>query len=96
MTYVPDMGHKAVGVPYVVITLRRTYARKLGAILAGVGDEAELRADLDHLAAVILMFWPGEDFTAIKPVRPWENRRGSTGAVWFLAALDVLREAGEP
>jgi len=82
-------------VPQLVKTLRRTYARKLGEIAAGADDDA-LRADLEHLAAVIRMFWPGEDFAAIKPIRPRANRRGSKAPVWFLSALDVLREAEEP
>ncbi len=97
MAYAPDMGHKAVGPPQLVKALRRTYARKAGMIRAGVGDEARLRADLDHLAAVILMFWPAEDFAAIKPVRPHlSHKGGQTGSVWITAALDVLRTAEEP
>jgi hypothetical protein len=91
------MGHKAVGAPQLVKTLRRTYARKLGELRAGSGDESRLTADLEHLAAVILMFWPVEDLAAIKPVRPHASHKGGkTGAVWLTAALDVLRTAEEP
>lgn len=87
------MGHKAVGPPQLVKTLRRTYARKLGELRAG----SDVAADLEHLAAVILMFWPGEDFAAIKPVRPHASHKGGkTGAVWLTAALDVLRTANGP
>jgi hypothetical protein len=91
------MGHKAVGVPVLVKTLRRTYARKLGMLHAKAGDQAQLTADLEHLAAVILMFWPAQDFTEIKPVRPHASHKGGqTGAVWLTAALDLLRTAEEP
>ncbi len=90
------MVTKPEKVPQLVKTLRRTYAHKLGEIAAGVGDEAALRADLTHLAAVIRMFWPAQDFAAIRPIRPSTNRRGGNGPVWFTSALDVLREAQEP
>lgn len=97
VTYIPDMMTPPEKVPQLVKTLRRTYARKLGAVRAGEGDSDALRADLEHLAAVIRMFHPGQDFAAIRPVRPHTNRRdGKWGAVWFVAALDVLRTASEP
>lgn len=83
-------------VPQLVKTLRRTYAHKLGALKARDGDPYALVADMEHIRAVILMFWPGQDFAAIKPVRPHTNHRGQWGAVWFRAALDVLRTAEEP
>jgi len=69
--------------------LRRQYAKTLGLVEAG---NAELTEDLAHLAAVIRMFSPYEDLTAIMPIRPYQpNRRR-----WSRDALDILREANGP
>jgi hypothetical protein len=68
--------------------LKRRYARTLGIAETGeyVGD------DLVHLAAVIRMFSPDEDLSAIKPKRPYRGK----GSKWMRDALDVLRAANEP
>ncbi len=69
--------------------LRRQYAKTLG--LVETGDTTATQ-DLAHLAAVIRMFSPFEDLTAILPIRPYQpNRRR-----WSRDALDILREANGP
>ena len=73
---------------YVLSGLRRQYAVTLGSIRAG-DNRAE---DLAHLAAVLLMFSPAEDLSAIAPVRPYRANRGR----WLAKALAVLRTANEP
>ena len=73
---------------YVLSGLRRQYGVTLGAIHAG-GDKSE---DLAHLAAVLLMFNPAEDLSAIAPVRPYRANRGR----WLAKALAILRTANEP
>ena len=59
-------------------------------------DPIQLTADATHLAAVMLMFNPTENVGAIKPVRPWSNRRGRNAPVWSRLALDLLRRANAP
>jgi hypothetical protein len=69
--------------------LRRQYAKTLG--LAEAGDTTAPE-DLAHLAAVIRMFSPYEDLTAILPIRPYKPDRSR----WSRDALDILREANGP
>lgn len=76
------------GYTYVLTGLRRRYALTLGAIRSGV-DRAQ---DLAHLGAVITMFNPGEDLSAIVAVRPHRPDRGH----WVAKALTVLRTANAP
>lgn len=73
---------------HALFTLKRQYARTLGAIAAGQ-DKAE---DLVHLAAVIRIFEPGADVSAIRAVRPYRPHR----APWLRTVIAVLREANEP
>lgn len=83
--------------PYLINTLRRRYSHILGFIEAGMGDTAKHKADLEHLAAVLVMFHPDEKVWRIAPTRPHANRRGEKKRpVWYLAALDVMRQAGGP
>jgi hypothetical protein len=72
----------------LIIGLRTRYARVLGIAQTGeyVGD------DLVHLAAVIRMFSPDEDLSAIKPKRPYRGK----GSTWMRDALNILRTANEP
>jgi hypothetical protein len=70
--------------------LKRQYAKTLGEIEAG-GDVA-MTEDIAHLAAVIRMFAPFEDLTAILPIRPYRPNRSR----WSRAALDILRQANGP
>jgi hypothetical protein len=72
---------------HVLFALRRKYAERLGA-----GDQEAVA----HLAPVIRMFSPGEDLSAIKPLRPYTNLRGVKGTLWHKLALDVLRTANGP
>ncbi len=71
---------------HVLSALKRQYGKTLGLIRAGeaCGD------DLAHLIAVIAMFNPDEDLTAIKPVRPYPADRGR----WTVDALDLLKHEG--
>jgi hypothetical protein len=68
--------------------LRRRYAETLGLI----GTDSTLTEDLAHLAAVIRMFSPFEDLTAILPVRPYRHGRQR----WSRDALRILRQANAP
>ena len=72
----------------LIFGLKRQYAKTLGLIEAGE-DGAN---DLDHLAAVILMFKPDENLAAIKPVRPYRENRER----WSRTALTILRREGQP
>jgi hypothetical protein len=74
--------------PHVLSALKRRYAQTLDLAARGiaVGD------DLEHLAAVILMFAPDTDLEAIKPKRRIHPRAGR----WTRAALDVLKQAERP
>jgi hypothetical protein len=49
-------------------------------------------ADLTHLAAVIRIFAPGEDMSAIKPIRPYRAHRSK----WSRTALSILRVENGP
>lgn len=72
----------------LIFGLKRQYAKTLGFMRLGE-DRA---ADLDHLAAVIHMFNPAEDLTAIKPIRPYRPKRER----WNREALAILKASGEP
>jgi hypothetical protein len=72
----------------LIIGLKRQYARTLGFIDRGE-DRAE---DLVHLAAVIRMFQPSIDLSAIKPMRTLRPDRED----WIRDALTILRKRGEP
>jgi hypothetical protein len=74
---------------YAISGLRRKYAQALGRVKAGEPDAA---TDLEHLGAVLLMFSPDEDLSAIQPIRPYPSNRDR----WMREALAVLREASEP
>ena len=72
----------------LIFGLKRQYAKTLGFIRLGE-DRA---ADLDHLAAVIHMFNPAEDLTAIKPIRPYRPKRER----WNREAIAILKASGAP
>jgi hypothetical protein len=72
----------------LIIGLKRQYGKTLGFIDAGE-DRAD---DLAHLAAVIRMFAPDADLSAIKPIRPYRPHR----ARYVRDALTVLRKANGP
>jgi len=74
---------------YALYALRRKYGQTLG--LQRIGDP-DADADLAHLAAVIRMFSPDEDLSAIKPIRPYPQNRDK----WNRDALAVLREEAAP
>ena len=68
--------------------LKRRYAETLG---LAPGNPA-LTEDLAHLAAVIRMFAPFEDLTAIRAIRPYKPRRRR----WNRTAMAILRKANAP
>lgn len=68
--------------------LKRQYAKTLGLIVAGE-DRVD---DLAHLAAVIRMFEPDADLSAVRPIRPYRPQRSK----WMRDALTVLRREGAP
>ena len=72
----------------LIFGLKRRYAQTLGLVAAGE-DRAE---DLAHLAAVIRMFQPGADLSAIRPIRPYREHRQR----WSRDALTILRKANAP
>lgn len=69
--------------PYVVTALRRKYAEVLG-----LGDKVAA----GHVGAVLLLFSPEEDLSAIKAVRPYKAERQR----WMDTAFRVLRKEGRP
>ncbi len=69
--------------PYVVTALRRKYAELLGL------QDAQ---GVAHVGATLLIFAPGEDLSAIAPVRPYKVERER----WLPTVLDVLRTADHP
>jgi len=73
----------------LLIGLKRRYAETLGLIGAG---NVELTEDLAHLAAVIRIFAPFEDLTAIRAVRPYKPQRRR----WNRTAMAILRKANAP
>ena len=72
----------------LIIGLKRQYAKTLGFIAVG-GDRAD---NLAHLAAVIRMFAPDVDLTAIKPFRPYRPHRSK----YLRDALSTQRQADSP
>lgn len=68
--------------------LKREYAKTLGL----VHDDPELTENLAHLAAVIRMFSPFEDLTAIRAIRPYKPQRRR----WSRTAMTILRKANAP
>jgi hypothetical protein len=74
---------------HVLSALKRRYAQTLGLIRIGA-DGAD--ADLAHLAAVIAMFNPDEDLSAIRAVRPYKADRER----WHRSVLRILKAADRP
>ena len=76
--------------PHVLYALRRKYGELLG--------RGGSPTDLEHVAAVLVLFNPGEDVAAIQPIRPYSHLSGKSPrkAVWMRGALDVLRTANGP
>ena len=81
-----------MGDSHLLHALRRRYAHTLGRIAAG-----ELLADdLAHLGAVIRMFSPDADLSAIAPVRPYRSHKPGPRSAWVRAAIETLRTANGP
>lgn len=74
---------------HVLSALKRRYAQTLG--LARVGADGA-GADLAHIAAVIAMFNPEEDLSAVRPVRPYKAER----ECWHRSVLRTLKAADRP
>lgn len=74
--------------PQVIHALRRKYRE-----LLGQGGSAE---DVSHVAAVLLMFRPGEDLTQLRPLRSYSRHGRNSRRTWIRGALDVLRTANSP
>lgn len=72
----------------LIFGLKRKYGQTLGLIAAG----QDRREDLAHLAAVIRMFRPETDLSAIKPIRPYLAQKNR----WSREALAILRNANAP
>ena len=81
-----------MGESQLIYGLRRRYATTLGMVRAGE-DRTD---DLAHLGAVILLFRPETDLTAIAPVRPYRHGKPGPRSAWVRMALDVLRTANGP
>jgi hypothetical protein len=78
---------------YVILALKRKYGQLRGqAEFDLFWDRESIRADLDHLAAVLRMFEPDVDLDAIRVIRPKVAVRGH----WSRTALTILREANAP
>ena len=77
---------------HALFALKRRYGRTLGVLHVAHADRIRLMADLAHLAAVIRMFAPGEDVTAIKLIRPYRPNRSK----WSRTALSILRVENGP
>jgi hypothetical protein len=71
---------------HVLSALKRRYAQTLDLKARGFG----VLDDLDHLAAVILMFDPQADLGAIKPIRRSHGRGGK----WQRLAIRIMRQRG--
>jgi len=80
--------------PYVVTALRRKYAELKGRIryTADCWDQPTIDA-LHQVGHVLRLFNPGEDLSAIPPMRPYKGQRSKH---WTRAALDVLRASNSP
>jgi hypothetical protein len=68
--------------------LKRRYAETLGL----APTDPTLTEDLAHLAAVIRMFEPFADLTAIRAIRPYKPQRRR----WSRTAMTILRKANAP
>jgi len=77
---------------YLTGALRRKYGQLLGEARDLFADRARIKADLEHVGAVLRMFDPDVDLTTIKPIRPYREKRQR----WSRDALAVLRKANEP
>lgn len=76
-------------------TLAKLYA-ELGGMLRRAKDKAPIRANIEHVAAVILLLEPGFDLASIKPRQRYKPNPVFDRGECFTAALDVLRRAGVP
>lgn len=74
--------------PQVIHALRRRYRE-----LIGRGGSPE---DVAHVAAVLLIFRPGEDLSALARLRPYSRAGRNSRRTWVRGALDVLRTANGP
>jgi hypothetical protein len=77
---------------HVLSALKRQYGRTLGSVARG----EDRGGDVAHLAAVIRMFNPDEDLSAIRAIRSNIRHRRDRKGAWTTRALAVLREAAEP
>ena len=77
---------------YLTGALRRKYGQLLGEARDLLADRPRIKADLEHVGAVLRMFDPDADLAAITPIRPYKARRGR----WNRTALKILREANAP
>ncbi len=78
---------------HVVFALRRKYAELKGQLAHHRCDDPELVAhELGLVGAVLHMFAPDEDLTAVRPVRPYKADRGR----WGRLAVSILRAEGRP
>lgn len=75
--------------------LAKLYA-ELGGKLRRAKDKATIRANIEHVAAVILLLNPAFDLSAVRPVERYKRNPLFDRGDCFRAALDVLRRAGKP
>lgn len=78
---------------HVISALRRKYAELKGVLkyLPAEDPEPTLVA-LRQVGAVLRMFAPSEDLSAVAPIRPYAAHRHR----WSRTALDILRREGRP
>jgi hypothetical protein len=74
---------------YLTGALRRKYGQLLGEARDLLADRPRIKADLEHVGAVLRMFDPDVDLAAITPIRPYKARRGR----WNRTAL---KNCGKP
>lgn len=77
---------------YAITALRSRYAHTLGELRAMEPKCDKLKEDLAHLAAVIRLFQPTSNLSAIPSIRPKAARRNS----YLPQALTILRLANGP
>jgi hypothetical protein len=75
--------------------LAKLYA-ELGGKLRRANDKLPIRANIEHVAAVILLLDPAFDLSAIRPVERYKRNPLFDRGDCFRAALDVLRHAATP
>jgi hypothetical protein len=85
-----EIAHKQA-----LYTLAKLYA-ELGGKLRRAKDKAPIRANIEHVAAVILLLEPSFDLSTIRPVERYKRNSLFVRGECFTAALDVLRRAGMP